>query len=327
MANLNHLAIAKALGARIRPIGPVGFGNFRLRESKISIDKAIRSLDLQREPAQTFSYSEDAKVVQAFEDIRNGAPTDELLWNKQLAHEFVSKVQSYGLQAPPFYFIKRLLNVRKNAPRYLEHGIVIKPTSKKIVHPSIVSDYAHVIEFALVKIRFRYGVSIDDILMNPQLGELFEQVATQMAPSLTSKDLRLGALYIRKNRVVGRKEIEEINALDSRVMDSAWHGNVSLSRIKPKDVPEGPGLIELREERRYLYIGQYSNIHRAVNQLHGGSPFELVANRFWKPDLDQITLHYMSGDRIYGKSIGIWERKLVHDLDPVLNWPIPKKAG
>ena len=65
---------------------------------------------------------------------------------------------------------RRLLNVRKNSPRYRKHGIEISPTTKKEIHPSIVPEYAHVIEFALVKLRYRYGSSIDDILMDESLG-------------------------------------------------------------------------------------------------------------------------------------------------------------
>lgn len=96
------------------------------------------------------------------------------------------------MDAPGSYFMRRLINTRKNSPRYRAHGIEIRPATKKELHPSIVPDYAHVIEFALVKLRYRYGSSIDDILMDCLLGQKFEDLAHRIAPALTSQDLRLG---------------------------------------------------------------------------------------------------------------------------------------
>src|SRR5204863_5258736 len=129
---------------------------------------ALRSGRDSTEPV-AFSYEEDALIVKAFEDVRKGAPTDELLWEKDLAEAFVHRCHELGLDASAAHLVRRLINVRKSAPRYKKHGIKILPTIKRETHPSIVPKHAHVIEFALVKLRYRYGVSIDDILMDPFL--------------------------------------------------------------------------------------------------------------------------------------------------------------
>jgi hypothetical protein len=274
----------------------------------------------------SFTYEEDAVVVRAFEDIRDGAPIDELLWNKDLAAAFISRCRQLGLDAPGSYFIKRLINTRKNSSRYREHGIEIRPATKKEIHPRIVSDYAHVIEFALVKLRYRYGSSIDDILMDLSLGEKFEALAHQIAPALTSRDLRLGALYIRKNREMKKKDLERMNALDLAVIEGAWNGAVSLSKVRPDDTPVSPGLIELKEQDRYLYISHNRNMRSAVRQLGIGCAFEFMASSFWKPKLETITLCFATGQKVAGVSIETWERKLIHDLNPVFNWPMPHTA-
>src|SRR6267142_5692645 len=172
MEQLNQLSISRILGSKIKHIGPVGFGHLRLRQTAEEIQNALKC-DGASEAPVSFSYKEDAQVVEAFEAVRNGAPTDELLWNKSLARKFVKECRKLRLEAPDAYLIRRLINVRKNAPRYHQHGIEISPTTKKEVHPSIVPQFAHVIEFALVKIRYRYGASIDDVLIDPGLGEKF----------------------------------------------------------------------------------------------------------------------------------------------------------
>jgi hypothetical protein len=326
MTSINQFAISKVLGSKIKPISRVGFGNFHLRQTTEEIQKAFQ--DNHEAPAPTaFSYNEDALVVQAFERVRNGSPTDELLWNTTLATAFVKECKSVGLDAPDAYLIRRLINVRKNAPRYKEHGIEIAPTQKKEIHPSIVAEFAHVIEFALVKLRYRYGVSIDDILMYPALGDRFEAMAREIAPGLSSTDLRLGALYIRKNRVLKKKELDTIHKLDTAAVKRAWETSSTLTKVDVAKVPGSPGLIELSEPKRCLYISHNKNIHAAVEQLHTGQPFRLIANHFWKPNLDEITLRYVHGLKIAGVSIETWERRLVYDLEPVFNWPMAKKVA
>ena len=60
-----------------------------------------------------------------------------------------------------------------------------------------------------------------------------------------------------------KKDLEELNALDLAVIESSWNGAVSLSKVRPDDVPVSPGLIELKEEDRYLYISHNKNIQSA----------------------------------------------------------------
>jgi hypothetical protein len=326
MEDLNQFAISKILGSKIKQIGPVGFGNFSSLSTTEEIQKALRGESRSVGPP-AFGYEQDALVVQGFEDVRDGAPTDELLWNKDLARSLVLRCRELGLDAPYSYLIRRLINVRKNSPRYREHGIVILPTARKELHPSIVPEYAHVIEFALVKLRYRYGSSIDDILMDESLGDKFEELSHQIAPALSSRDLRLGALYIRKNRVMKKKDLEMLNALDLAVVERAWKGTVSLSKVRPEEIPVSPGLIELKEEGRYLYISHNKNIQSAIRQLGAEDAFRLMAGSFWTPKLEMITLSFTIGQKVAGVSIETWERKLIHDLNPVFNWPMPRNTA
>ena len=323
---MNQFAISKILGSKIRQVESVGFGGFSVLSTTEEIQKALRG-DRRSVDSAEFGYEQDAVVVHAFEDVRDGASTDELLWNKELSRSLVERCRELGLDAPRSYLTRRLINIRKNSPRYRKHGIVISPTTKKEIHPSIVPEYAHVIEFALVKLRYRYGSSIDDILMDESQADKFEELAHQIAPTTSSQDLRLGALYIRKNRVMKRKDLDELNALDLAVIESSWKGAVSLSKVRPDDVPVSPGLIELKEESRYLYISHNKNIQSAIRQLGTGDAFRFMANNFWKPQLEAITLCFAAGQKVAGVSIETWERKLIHDLNPVFNWPMPQDAA
>ena len=122
MEDLNQFGISKTLGSKIKHGGQVGFGNFSSLSTTEEIQKALRG-DGQPVNLPSFTYEEDAVVVRAFEDIRDGAPTDELLWNKDLAAAFISRCRELGLDAPGSYFIRRLINARKNSPRYREQAL------------------------------------------------------------------------------------------------------------------------------------------------------------------------------------------------------------
>ena len=78
MEDINQFAISKVLGSKIKPVDGVGFGNFHL----LSTTEAIQESFLESEggiESASFSYEEDANVVEAFEAVRAGAATDELL--------------------------------------------------------------------------------------------------------------------------------------------------------------------------------------------------------------------------------------------------------
>jgi hypothetical protein len=327
MAELNQYAISKILGSTMKPISNVRFGSFGLlattAESILAKEEPLA--DQGSDP--NFSYHEDALVVQAFEDVRARTAPDALLWDKKLAKAFVKRCRELGLKAPQAYLARRVLHVRKNSPRYQERGIRISPTTKSEAHPSVVQEFAHVIEFALVRLRYKYGASIDDILLDPALGEEFEKLANGLAPSLSSQQLRLGALYIRKTRYLKKTDIQKIQALDVSNIEQALTPPVTLDELEVDAVPASSGLIEVREKERYLYIALNTDLRPAAGQFKSGRAFELISNGFWKPDPGIITIQFATGSSIAGTSISTWERRLIHDLEPVFNWPMQKKAS
>ena len=191
MDKLNQYAIGKILGSKMTPVKRARFGNFGLLETTAEALRAQQASNPSG-AAPHFSYNEDRLVVQAFEDVRKGAATDAILWDRSLARAFARRCRQLGLEASDAFLNRRLINIRKNIRRYEEHGISICPRDEERPHPSIVPQYAHVIEFALVRLRYRYGASIDDILLDPDLGEKFEHLAFELAPDLRDVDLRLG---------------------------------------------------------------------------------------------------------------------------------------
>ena len=327
MVDLNQYEISRVLGSQMKPISTGRFGNFELLQTTTELVQVNAGLSNRSAGADALGYEQDRIIVQAFEDIRDGASTDALLLDRELLSQFVARSRELGLDLTPAVLNRRLLNVRKNKKRYEKHGIRLSPTTRVEPQPSIVSRYAPIIEFALVRLRYRYGVSIDDILLDPRLCAEYEGLAKEIAPELSDEDLRRAALYIRKSRFIGKKDIDQIRSLDLHAVENELSRPVPVSEIDLESIPTTPGLVEVDEDQRHLYIARAKSLRPLARQLATGNPFRIVAGTFWQPDLRQITLRFAGGIKIAGVSTRDWEHRLIHDLDPVLNWPMPKIAG
>ncbi|MBW3598231.1 MAG: hypothetical protein KY475_13290, partial [Planctomycetes bacterium] len=93
------------------------------------------------------------------------------------------------------------------------------------------------------------------------------------------------------------------------------------------DAPEAPGLVELKEADRYLYIAQSNNLRPALAGLAHGDAFQIVASGFWKPDPNEISVQFAVGDEFADIGGGKWAARLISEFSPVFNWPMSNKAA
>ena len=324
MSDLNQYELSRIFGSKIKPVKQARFGNFALLETTGETLKAQDDLQRQPETSQKFGYEQDRVVVEAFEDARRGGSTDALLWDRKLLNRFLRCCRDRGLDAPPSLLNRRLINVRKNKSRYAQRGIVISPTTREEPKHSIVPEYAPVVEFALVRLRYRYGASIDDILLDLELCTEYESLTRQIVPELSAEEVRRAALYIRKARFIKKREEQAIRSLPLSVIQDELTSPISLDKIDLQQIPETPGLVEIDENARYLYIAEVNNLRPLAQELATGKPFQIVKSLFWEPDPSKITLRFASGRKFGGVSVKDWEHRLIHDFDPLFNWPMCK---
>jgi hypothetical protein len=154
MSGLNQAAISKLLGSEMRPVKGTRFGGFGVLATTAATLKALRQSESES-AARKFNLDEDRLVARAFEDVRDGASPDSLLWDKDLARRFVERCHELGLVFAAALLVHRLLRIRNGAKEYARRGVKLSPTTRKEPHVSIVPQYAHVIEFALVRLRYR----------------------------------------------------------------------------------------------------------------------------------------------------------------------------
>ena len=101
---------------------------------------------------------------------------------------------------------------------------------------------------------------------------------------------------------------------------------MSLAAVDPAGtVVTWPARTERRG--RYLYISRNNDIRPAAEQMRSGNAFDLVANGFWTPCLDKITLQFVTGAAVGDIKIDVWEKRLIRDREPIFNWPIPQHVA
>lgn len=319
MSELNQYAISQILGSTIAPIRSPLFGGFSLLA--VSADAIRAKASLSRGPA-AFSVDDDKRIVAAFEGVREGLGTDVILWNKAVAQAFHEESYQLGVTLPPAAASRRLIRIRKDPRFFKERGVVIQPATVSSPHESVVPQFAHAIEFALVRLKYRHGASIDDVLIDPLLADEFENLAAAMAPGLSSIDLRLGALYIRKTRHFTKADKPKLQSLNPLEIEDQWSSPVPVRHADEVEAESTPGLIELREASRVLYVSRNQSLQPTLEQLATGRAIELMADHFWHPNLDDITVRLIGRDRINGETAHNWELRLISFSKPVFNWPL-----
>ncbi len=263
---LNHYLINQTVQGKMVPGSRPGFGQFGV------LGLAANMLKFQPRPKAKveFDIESDRQVFNAFLKVFDGASAESVLLDRTLAARFHSTARKMGLHAPAADMNRRLINIRKNPARYKKHGIILPPATRIEAHPSIVPRYAHVIEFSLARLHSRYGVSIDDILIDPDLGLEYETMVLSAAPGLSPLEIRLAALYIRKTRYISKSREELVQSLPTEAIESAFHEVGSAVAMDLAAVPTGEGVIEVLDANKHLYIS------RSEDLLGGGPDHERI---------------------------------------------------
>ena len=226
-----------------------------------------------------------------------------------------------GFHASAAELNRRLMNIRKNPARYGPHGLLIPTATKIEPHPSVVPKYAHVIEFSLSRLHSRYGVTIDDILIDPELGKQYEDMARMAAPELSSLDLRLAALYIRKTRYIAKQNKKQIESLDPAAIEPVFV-EWPAGRADGDPVPAQEGIIEVLDRSQYLYISRSEDLRSVAEQITSESSLNFMANEFWRPKRENLVIRFYAGHEFLKVPVLRWQLKLITEKKPVFNWPI-----
>ncbi len=322
MKDLDYYTLSRFFGAKMVPIKAPVFGHFGLVETTAEAAKVLHAPTKEK---FQLTVHQEKLVVQSFEKIRAGLPPEALLWDAGILDRFVKECWKSGLDIPQEQLVRRMQAVRKNPARYAKLGIRLKPTLIKERLPTVLAAYAPVIEFSLVRLRYRYGASIDEILTDPGLGADLEKTARSCVPALSSQQVRLAALALRKKRFLPRNRKLSVRRLRTDRLEETWSPLYSLASLDLATVPNCGGIVELRQGSKNLYVSRNENLHDVLEILFDPRALGLMASPFWSPDPAEIQTRFIPTTTLESGKLERWELKLLTEQKPVFNWPVAER--
>lgn len=319
MKDLDYYALSRFFGAKMVPIKSPVFGHFGLVEVAAEAAKVLHT-PVKEKPH--FTLQQERLIVQSFEKIRDGLPPEALLWDAAALARFVKTCQRAGLDFPQEELVRRLQAVRKNPTRYAKLGIRLKHTARREHFPTVLAAYAPVIEFSLVRLRYRYGCSIDEILIDSALGAQLEKTAQSCVPTLLPQQIRQAALTLRKKRFLPRHHRLSVRRLKIDRLEGIWSRMRSLDRLDLEAVPSCGGILEMRNGSKELFVSRNENLHDMVEILLGPEALSVLAGPFWFPNRSEIEARFIPTTTLAPATLERWELKLLTERKPVFNWPI-----
>ncbi|MGE5607724.1 MAG: hypothetical protein ACM359_00575 [Bacillota bacterium] len=318
MSNLNYLRIAQLLGGTLTKTRTPVFGGFGIGET--AMERFRLMVDEADPKASEISRTQYSEIVAAFEKVREGYELDRVLVDPVLRDRFIEECRRAGILASPKAIFKRLQGFRKSPPP----GIKLKRTTRAA--GLNVERYFYAAELAYTQLFYRTGVSVDDIITEPEVGDEFDELCLNIAPGGRSPEFRWAALRLRKMRSFSPKRLEQLLAITPSRIEDKLHDVGTLDQLDPCRLPDENGLFAFTErdsESRYLYVGSSSSVRDGVAPFKDAQPFRAIAGEFWVPELNRIAVSYaVVKKKLMGVSARHLGMRLIRDRHPIFNMPV-----
>ncbi|MBI5763558.1 MAG: hypothetical protein HZA51_08555 [Planctomycetes bacterium] len=317
MSRLNQYAISATLESKVSTGSAPHFGMLGIYQSAFHARA--------KPPGKTegtLGSNFDEEIIRAFTDVAEGRAVDPVLVSPSMSSAFLKKCKKLGVTAPPALINRRLFRIRKIGG-LLPAATVVEPEA------SIDETNIFAIEFGVVRIKYLYGATIDDMICEPSIGAEFFRFVKSIAPHCDEHVARLGALYLRKTRNLRKVEDKKVESIDVREVECSWVDAGTLNEIKPNRLQNvGPGIIELIEPSRSLYMYQTdTSAASAISQFADSQLWKTVGNLFWTPDLRQIRLRVLPSSLVHGFTMRNLLLRLIRGHHPLFNIPVDNKAA
>ncbi|KAA1258625.1 hypothetical protein LF1_11470 [Rubripirellula obstinata] len=313
MAKLNHFEISRILGARVEArLGATQFGGFGLES--IVADTRGQRISVDRPYANELLSSEDVqrRVVKAFEDVRDGAPTDALLFDDKLRDLFEKACVTAQIELTAAQCRKIIFRIRKASNSTFK----LSKATYQVSTPQVAKDYLPVIESAVARIRYSTGQSIDEIFIRDDLRNQFAAFVATLAPKLSLEHAIQGALYLRKGV---RKQVKEaIEPLKlSRLTTSLTSEPVRDSLCD--NLPTEEGFFEVSAPRHSIYAGWNRSLKDVCDVFVRRETFDVITGDLWDVPHGELEFRYFAGHKLDDVETSAWAAKFVIEKQPLFN--------
>jgi hypothetical protein len=319
MGSLNYLRIAQILRGKVSEIsGPVpSFGAIGALQTAA---ERFRVAPEENEPEDVIEPKQYPLLAKAFESVREGYELDRVIVDPSLSKRLLRECRSFGVDAPPSAIYKRLQTFRKSA----RYGIKFKKTTR--IHGIDPEPFFYAAELGYVQLSYRRKASIDDIITEPEIGDLFVELCRTMAPTGSAMEFKWAALSLRKMRSFEKDKADHLLSVKTKDIESQLETVGTMDRVVSASIPKTTGIFSLAEvngHAKYLYVGSGDNLRDSVEPFSAAKPLLAMAGRFWSPSASDITLSIGSMPKRWnGASARDWSLRLIQDYRPLFNMPV-----
>ena len=252
-----------------------------------------------------------AIVKAAFAETRDGFSSDEVILDDALFAAFTEACQTAAPETDIAEFGWTLINMRKAGQ------LSDLPSTRR--RSTDVTSVMHVAEIASRTMYDTHSISIDRVMVDPELRREFDELATGVIAEVDLYQVRKAAFRLRKMRQLRPELITRIADWGREIQSHAAEEIAD----DPTRVTEGPGIYIFRDATGYLYIGESNNLRRRLTQHLDQSSSESLANYLTENGATDITieLHVFDPDsRI--KEVAVrraYESELIGSRKPRFN--------
>jgi len=190
-------------------------------------------------------------VEAAFHRVREGYPPDRVAADPELNSRFLGEARRLGATQSASELNRQLINLRKT-------GRLPNLRSTRTTFRD-QAEYLFACEMAVRFLERRDGVTLDEIICDPDRAAEFDQIAAQLVPGHTSLQYRWGALSLRKNRRLRPEPIGRAIQPISVVQERA-------DQIDLGNVPTTQGLYIFFAGSECLYVGEAQNLRSRLKK-------------------------------------------------------------
>lgn len=223
-------------------------------------------------------------AAQAFQKMHSGRSVDDVVIDNALNEAFLRECANILPKTNPAELNWALMNLRKS-------GGLGSVTTKCLQQDP--TDYLHAAEIAARSVEDRLDSTIDRIFCSPVDRCSFDEIATSIAPDVSTYQLRK-AVGLRKKRQLKPELIKRIADWNTRVVS---HTASDLYADK-KLIPTNPGVYLFRDNSGYLYIGEAESLRPRVWRHLDHSDRKALCHYLFENGIEELSvdLHVFDGD-------------------------------
>ncbi|MBK9187443.1 MAG: hypothetical protein IPM33_00660 [Phycisphaerales bacterium] len=216
-------------------------------------------------------------------------PEDHVVIDPDANREFVNRCRLLGASVSEFMLNKALLNVRKAGKwhRDIERGRAENLDRKVLDRVGYAAEMAaRLVQMRTVEAGADHP-SVDRIMCDPALRDLFDEAVSGVAPGFTVYEYRLAAFSYRKSGRESTIRLGQTSAPDWDVDDAPF------SSFDPDDAPAAPGIYRIDAGSQALFVSATLNLRsRLLAHLAVGDRQTLLPTTLWDPPRGRLKVRW-----------------------------------